>query len=422
MSPAPPKGSGFVNGMAKAFSALKMRSYRMLWFGILFSLMAMQIDLVARSWLAYNLSGSALVLGLVAAARGIPQLILSPLGGVAADRFDKRRLLVTAETIVFALALATAVLVHTGLIQIWHLIALGLLQGIVTPFSMPVRTALVPHLVEERQIPNALALESTARNINRVFAPAVAGVLIAVNPTLAFYATAGVYGLGVLTLMRLPRGLKGEGVRSGPFAEMMVGFRYILDRPPLIALLLLAYIPILLGMPFQQLLPVFQTDVFDVSPRALGFMYTAVGVGAIFGSMVVAYLADTPHKNKLQIMSGIAFGITLAAFALSTNYVLALGLLAVAGFMSSGYLTFNRMLVVLQTERPLYGRVMSVYGMTWSLMPLALLPIGALVDRFGAPASVAGSGLALSVTITLIALKFSHYYLKGSTRAPVQGD
>jgi MFS family permease len=422
MASAPPKGNGFINGMAKAFSALKMRSYRMLWFGILFSLMAMQIDLVARSWLAYNLSGSALTLGLVAAARGIPQLILSPLGGVAADRFDKRRLLVTAEVLVFGLALMTAVLVHTGLIQIWHLIVLGLLQGVVTPFAMPVRTALVPHLVEERQVPNALALESTARNINRVFAPAVAGVLIAINPTLAFYATAAAYGAGVLTLMRLPKGLKGEGERSGPFAEMMIGFRYIAERPPLIALLLLAYIPILLGMPFQQLLPVFQSDVLNVSPRALGFMYTAVGLGAIFGSMVVAYLADTPHKNKLQIMSGVAFGITLAAFALSTNYVLALGLLAVAGFMSSGYLTFNRMLVVLQTDRPLYGRVMSVYGMTWSLMPLALLPIGALVDRFGAPAAVAGSGLLLSLTITLIAFKFSHYYLKGSSKVPAQGD
>jgi MFS family permease len=422
MASAPPKGNGFINGMAKAFSALKMRSYRMLWFGILFSLMAMQIDLVARSWLAYNLSGSALTLGLVAAARGIPQLILSPLGGVAADRFDKRRLLVTAEVLVFGLALMTAVLVHTGLIQIWHLIVLGLLQGVVTPFAMPVRTALVPHLVEERQVPNALALESTARNINRVFAPAVAGVLIAINPTLAFYATAAAYGAGVLTLMRLPKGLKGEGERSGPFAEMMIGFRYIAERPPLIALLLLAYIPILLGMPFQQLLPVFQSDVLDVSPRALGFMYTAVGLGAIFGSMVVAYLADTPHKNRLQIMSGIAFGITLAAFALSTNYVLALGLLAVAGFMSSGYLTFNRMLVVLQTDRPLYGRVMSVYGMTWSLMPLALLPIGALVDRYGAPATIAGSGLLLSLTITLIALKFSQYYLKGSSKVPAQGD
>lgn len=422
MSPAPQTGSGFINGMAKAFGALKMRSYRFLWFGILFSLMAMQIDLVARSWLAYNLSGSALVLGIVAAARGIPQLILSPLGGVAADRFDKRRLLVTAETIVFGLALATAVLVHTGLIQIWHLVALGLMQGVVTPFSMPVRTALVPHLVEDRQVPNALALESTARNINRVFAPAVAGVLIAINPTLAFYATAAVYGLGVLTLMRLPGGLKGEGERAGPFAEMKIGFRYILDRPPLMALLLLAYIPILLGMPFQQLLPVFQSDVFNVSPRALGFMYTAVGLGAILGSMVVAYLADTPHKNKLQIISGVIFGVTLAAFALSTNYFLALGLLAVVGFMSSGYLTFNRMLVVLQTDRALYGRVMSVYGMTWSLMPLTLLPIGALVDRFGAPASVAGSGLLLSAIITLIALKFSHYYLKGSTRAPAQGD
>ena len=422
MAAGPRAGSGFAGGMAKAFGALKWRQYRMLWFGILFSLMAMQIDLVARSWLAYDLTGSALVLGLVAAARGIPQLILSPLGGVAADRFDKRRLLVTAESIVFCLALTTAVLVHTGLIEIWHLVALGLLQGIATPFSMPVRTALVPHLVEEHQVPNALALESTARNINRVFAPAVAGVLIAFNPTLAFYATAAVYGAGVLTLWRLPRGLRGDGERSGPFAAMMVGFRYITDRPPLMALLLLAYIPILLGMPFQQLLPVFQSDVLEVSPRALGFMYTAIGLGAIVGSMVVAYLADTEHKNKLQIMSGIAFGITLAAFAMSTNYVLALGLLAVAGFMSSGYLTFNRMLVVLQTERPLYGRVMSVYGMTWSLMPLALLPIGALVDRLGAPATVAGSGLLLSLTITIIALKFSQYYLKGPNRAAAQAD
>lgn len=422
MSAGPTSGSGLRGGLTRTFGALRWRQYRMLWFGILFSLMALQIDLVARSWLAYDLSGSALMLGLVAAARGIPQLVLSPFGGVAADRFDKRRLLVTAEAAVFTLALATAILVHTGLIEIWHLVVLGFLQGTITPFGMPVRTALVPHLVAESQVPNALALESTARNLNRVFAPAVAGMLIAVNPTLAFYAMAAAYGAAVLTLMRLPGGLRGDGERSGPFAAMMVGFRYILDRPALIALLLLAYIPILLGMPFQQLLPVFQSDVLKVSPRLLGFMYTATGVGAIFGSMVVAFLSDSPHKNKLQIASGVAFGITLAAFAMSTNYALSLVLLAVAGFMSSGYLTFNRMLVVLQTDRALYGRVMSVYGMTWSLMPLALLPIGALVDQFGAPATIAGSGLLLSTIIALIAIRFSHYYLKGSSPVSAQSD
>lgn len=422
MSAGPAQGSGLRGGLNRTFGALRWRQYRMLWFGILFSLMALQIDLVARAWLAYDLSGSALMLGLVAAARGIPQLVLSPLGGVAADRFDKRRLLVTAEALVFLLALATALLVHTGLIEIWHLVVLGFLQGTITPFGMPVRTALVPHLVEEAQVPNALALESTARNLNRVFAPAVAGMMIAVNPTFAFYAMAAAYGAAVLTLMRLPTGLRGDGERSGPFAAMMVGFRYIFDRPALIALLLLAYIPILLGMPFQQLLPVFQSDVLKVSPRLLGFMYTATGVGAIIGSMVVAYLADSPHKNKLQIASGIAFGITLAAFAMSTNYALSLVLLAVAGFMSSGYLTFNRMLVVLQTDRALYGRVMSIYGMTWSLMPLALLPIGALVDQLGAPATIAGSGLALSAIITFIAVRFAHYYLRGSSPVSAQSD
>lgn len=422
MRAQPGIGAGLKDGLSKTFGALRWPQYRMLWFGILFSLMALQIDLVARSWLAYDLSGSALMLGLVAAARGIPQLILAPIGGVAADRFDKRRLLVSAEALVFLLALTTALLVHSGLIQIWHLVVLGFLQGVITPFGMPVRTALVPHLVEESQVPNALALESTARNLNRVFAPAVAGMLIAIHPTLAFYAMAIAYGLAVLTLMQLPGGLRGDGDRSGPFEAMMVGFRYILARPAMVALLLLAYIPILLGMPFQQLLPVFQSEVLKVSPKLLGFMYTATGLGAIIGSMVVAYLSDSPHKNKLQIASGIAFGITLAAFAMSTNYALSLVLLAVTGFMSSGYLTFNRMLVVLQTDRPFYGRVMSIYGMTWSLMPLALLPIGGLVDQFGAPATIAGSGLALSVIITLISIRFAHYYLRGSNPASAQSD
>ncbi len=422
MTPGAQAGSGFKHGMVQAFGSLGLRDYRRLWFGMLFSLMALQIDLVARSWLAFDLTGSAFALGLVAAARGLPQLLLSPFGGVAADRFDKRRLLVTSELVVFCLALTNAILVHAGVIQVWHLALLGFCQGIANPFSMPVRTALVPHLVEDRHVPNALALESTARNINRVFAPALAGILLAWHPTLAFYAVAAAYGIGVLTLMGLPVGLRGDGERSGPLVEMMIGFRYIWARPSLMALLLLAYIPILLGMPFQQLLPVFQSEVLHMSERALGFMYTAVGLGAIAGSMAVAYFATTPHKNKLQIASGIAFGITLAAFALSTNYAVSLGLLSIVGFMSSGYLTFNRMLVVLQTDRALYGRVMSIYGMTWSLMPLALIPIGALADQFGAQITVAASGALLSLVIAGIALRFSHYYLAGAKKAPAQAD
>jgi MFS family permease len=360
---------GIRSGFVRSFSSLAVPQYRLLWLGMLFSIGAMQIDLVARAWLAYDLSGSGFTLGLVTAARGLPQLILSPYSGVAADRYDKRKLLVWSQSAVTLFALLNAVLVHAGVIQIWHLVALGLAQGVANPFTMPTRTALIPDLVPERQIANALALESTGRNINRIVSPALAGILLAVDPALAFYAIAITYGFAVLTLYRLPSGLRGEGAKGGAFREMGAGFRYVWERPSLFALLALAYVPILIGMPFQSLLPIFQRDVLRISEEALGFMYTAVGLGAIIGSVVVAAMAESPHKARIQIISGVAFGLFLFAFALSRNYTLSILLLLLVGFFSTGYLTLNRLLVGLQTERAMYGRVMAIYGMTWSIMP-----------------------------------------------------
>lgn len=407
---------------SRTFASLANPQYRLLWLGMLYSIGAMQVDLVARAWLAYDLSGSGLTLGLVTAARGLPQLLLSPYSGVAADRYDKRKLLVWSQSAVFGLALINAVLVHAGVIQIWQLIALGLAQGIATPFTMPTRTALIPDLVETRQIPNALALESTGRNINRVFAPALAGICLAISPALAFYVIAVGYGLAVLTLYRLPHGLRGEGGKQGAGKEMLAGFRYIWDRPSLFALLALAYVPILIGMPFQSLLPIFQKDVLKISESALGFMYTGIGVGAIVGSVMVAAIAESPHKNRIQIGSGIIFGIFLFLFALSTNYVLSLALLLLVGFFSTGYLTTNRLLVGLQTERGMYGRVMAIYGMTWSLMPIALLPFGILVDIFGVSATVAASGALVAAFITIIALAFSRYFLATRETPTIEGS
>ena len=389
---------------------------------MLFSIGAMQIDLVARAWLAYDLTGSGLALGLVAASRGLPQLILAPFGGVAADRFDKRRLLVYSQSAVFILASVNAALVVTGVIEVWHLAVLGLLQGFTTPFTMPTRTALVPDLVPEAQIPNALALESTGRNINRIVSPALAGVLLAIAPGLAFIAIAVVYGAAVLTLYALPRGLRGEGSKKGTFGDMAEGFRYIYARTALFALIALAFIPILLGMPFQSLLPVFQKDVLDISESQLGFMYTAVGLGAIVGSIFVAYLSNSRHIGKLQMGSGAIFGLTLALFATSTSYVLSMALLVVVGFFSTGYLTFNRMLVAMQTDRAVFGRVMAIYGMTWSLMPLALLPLGALVDVFGVQSVVGGAGIAVALIVTAAAVVFSGQLLASPAGASAPGD
>ncbi len=388
--------------LQRAFSALTLPQFRTLWLGMFFSLGAMQTEIVARSWLAFDLSGSAFLLGVVAMARSIPLVILSPIAGVAADRFDRRNLLVASQTAMFVLAVLNAVLVHAGVIEIWHLFVIGLLQGIAFPFTMPTRTAFMSVLVGQKHMANALALDSTGRNLNMIAAPAIAGILIAWNPTVAFYCVAVFYALAVLTLINLPSGSRGNATAGGTVQQMLFGFRYILGSRVLSMFILLSIVPILIGMPFQQLLPVFQKDVLDVGAEALGLMYAMVGVGALFGSLGAAYFANSPNMGRAQIACGLGFGVALIGFALSPVYALSLGLLLVIGLTSQTYMTINRSLLMLNTDPNLYGRVMSVYVMQWYLMPVALLPLGALSDWTGVSVTIALCGLVITLFMMAI--------------------
>ncbi|MFH1169184.1 MAG: MFS transporter [Chloroflexota bacterium] len=391
-------------GLSQAFNSLSIPQFRVLWFGMFFSMSAMQINIVARSWLAYDISGSGLMLGVVALARGLPQIIMSPFGGVAADRFDKRKLLILSQSSLCFLALLNAVLVNLGIIQIWHLVVIGLLQGMVFPFTMPTRQAYIPELVGEAQLPNALAVDSSGRNLNRVLAPSLAGLLIAWHPTIAFYAIAILYLGAVLTLYRLPAPRMTDASHSSAVEAMTAGFRYIISHRKLLSLIAIGFLTVIFGMPFQELLPVFQATVLRVGPAELGFMYTAAGIGALAGSLAVAFRSDHPRKGLLQVISGVGFGVMLIPFAISSTYWLSLVLLVLVGFTSQASLTFNRMLVLIDTDRNMYGRVMGIYMMTWSLMPIATLPMGALVDAVGAPLTIAVAGGLLAVSIIALAL------------------
>jgi MFS family permease len=377
------------------FQSLQIDQFRILWIGMLFSMAAIQMNIIARAWLAYDISGLGFAIGLVAISRGIPQLICSPFGGVAADRIEKRKLLVIAQSILVGVSLMTAILVHAGIVQIWHLMLLGVIQGSAAPFMMPTRTALMSDLVGERKLPNAIALDSTGRNLNRVMAPAIAGLLLAWSPAIAFYVITLLYAVAVMMMLRLPESNPEDGESDGVLADAAYGFRYIRQQPALIMLIGLAFFMVMLGMPFQQLLPVFQSDVFNVGPSQPGFMYTAVGIGAIVASLAVAYLSESRRKILILIGSGAGFGVSLLLFAVSGVYLLALGFLILVGFMSQAFMTMNKTLIMLNTDKKLYGRVMSVYQMAFSLMPLALLPMGLLVDSIGPSITVAAAGLIL---------------------------
>ena len=396
--------SGQSSTRVGTFSAFQIPNFRLLWLGMLFSMGAMQMNLIDRSWLAYHISGSGLELGLVALGRGLPQLILAPFGGAAADRFDKRKLLIFSQFSLTFLALINAVLVQFNVIQIWHLIVIGVFQGILFPFTMPTRTAYIGELVDEKRFSNALALDSTGRNLNRVIAPSLGGLLIAVSPALAFYAIAFFYLLAGLTLIRLPSA-KAVRVRTHSMMnDVIVGLRYLKARSALVLLIGMAFVMVLLGGPYQQLLPVVQVDVLHVGPTALGLMYTAVGIGAVFGSLAAVYASESPHKRKIQLGAGIAVGLSLAGFAFSTSIVPAIVFLVIVGFMTDGYFTINRILVMLETDREFYGRVVSIYMMTWSLMPVALVPMGALVDTVGAPITIGVAAIILAAFIAGITI------------------
>lgn len=398
--------------LGRMFAALALPKFRDLWLGMLFSMGGMQIEMVAKSWLAYDLSGSAFLLGVVALARSLPQLILSPYAGVVADKFDRRKVLLISQTCMLVVSLAAALLVQLGIIQVWHLLVLGLLQGLAFPFTMPTRTAFMSDLVGRKDMANALALDSTGRNLNLILAPSLAGILLAINPMLAFYASAIMYALAVLLLFKLPTGSRGGAGKGGTFSEMAYGFQYIWGNKVVFALMAMSAVPILLGMPFQQLLPVFQADVLDVGESRLGFMYAAVGVGALVGSLGAAYFAGSTQMARIQLACGLLFGIFLAAFALSGIYLLALLFLLMIGLFSQTYLTINRSLMMLNTDPALYGRVTSVQIMAWYFMPISLLPMGFIADQVGVAITVAGAGMLVTLLIAGAAAKFPALFLR----------
>jgi MFS family permease len=386
------------------FMSLRIAGFRTLWFGMLFSMAATQMNVVARSWLAFDISGAALAIGLVAVARGLPAFIITPFSGVAADRLDRRTLLIVTQIVLVVLSLATALLVQTGRIQVWHLMVIGFLQGMVFPFSMPTRTAMMSDLVGEDMLPNAIALDATGRNLNRVVAPAVGGLLLAVSPTITFYVIAVCFACATVTMLKLPSNKPDVIGDQSVLSDAVAGFRYVAARRTLLGLIAVSGFVVLIGMPYTQFLPVFQSQVLDVGEVALGGMFAAIGVGAIIASLSVASISEPDVLRKVLIVSGLGFGVSLFVFSLSTNYLLTVGMLVLVGMTSQCYLTVNKTLVMLETDRALYGRVMSVYMMAWAIMPFFILPEGAIVDGVGAQLTFAVAGALLLAAIVAVVL------------------
>jgi MFS family permease len=391
-----------ISGWRTTFSSLENRAYRLYWISLLASFSAQQMLLLVRGWLVYDLTDSALALGLVSAAAGVPILLFSLYGGVIVDRVDKRKLLIVTQALTAMATLTIAVLISTGAIALWHLIIAAIANGLILSFDLPGRQAIIPQLVEQRQIMNAVALGSGATNLTRVIAPALGGVLVGVMGIdgvyyliVACYVASAAFLLTMPALLTPTRDSKAT-VRS----DLIEGLRYIRRSSVLPALLAMAIVPIAFGMPYMMLMPVFAIDVFNMGASGLGYLMAAAGIGALAGSFLVASLGDFKHKGVLLLVASASFGVFLILFANSNYFYIALFFLLGVGMANSIYMATNNTLLQINTEDRMRGRVMSLYMMTIGLLPIAVLPASAIAESLGGSIAV-GVGGAILLIFTL---------------------
>lgn len=401
----------------RPFEALDERDFRNLWVGMLPGTMAMQMGMVTTGYVAYDISRSAASVSYVSLGMGIPMLFLGLFGGVVADRFPKRRTLMFTQTLIGITAALNATLVLSGVIQIWHLFLISALQGTAFAFNMPSRQAFVAQLISRERLMAAVALNQAGMNFSRVIGPSIAGALIAVPFIGAggvYVIMTGMYAFVVLSLFRIPQA--GDPVREkrpSPLRSLRDGLGYVHNNGVVFTLLLLAFIPVILGMPYQALMPVFARDVFHVGSGGLGLLLTLNGLGALAGSLIVAGSTSFRHRGMLQIGFGVMFGLSIALFAFGQSFYIALGALLIVGLASAGFQSLNSTLVMNNTDPAYHGRVMSVYMLTFSAMPLGVVPFGWLADHYGAPISIGIGGLLLAGIITIVgALHPSYRHIK----------
>jgi MFS family permease len=381
------------------FASLSIVPYRFLWIAMLCSFGGMQMQMIARGFLAYKIGGTAESIAWTSLGMGIPMLIFPLVGGAVADRFERRRLMIISQFATAVVAFVVAVLVQTGAINLWDLFFAGFVQGTIFSFSGPARQSFIPEIVPEDKLMNAIALNNAGMNLTRIGGPALAGMLIGIswfNIQGVFYLQAALNIVALSLLFVMPGVNERKGAAVGPsgqkissstmMKDLADGLRYVRSSPILLTLLMMGIMPMLIGSSYQNFLPVFAKDVFghgDRNASGLGWMSTMTGVGAIFGSLAVASLANFPRRTLLQLIAGLGYGLSMAFFAVQHDFIFALAGLVCLGVASDFFQSLNATLVVSASDPEYYGRVMSLNMMSFALMPFGTLPLGYLADWIG---------------------------------------
>ncbi len=376
--------------------ALRSRNYRLFFSGQSVSLIGTWMTRVATSWLIYRLTHSAFLLGFATFVGQAPLFFLTPLAGVWVDRWNRQRTLVVTQALSMLQSFALAILALTGRIQVWEVILLMLMQGLINAFDMPGRQAFLVQMVDDRaDLPNAIALNSSMVNAARLIGPAVGGIIIAaVGEGYCFLIDGLSYIAVIISLLAMH--VKPAAPRSRTkkvFQELAEGWQYVTRSVPIRSILLLLALVSLLGMPYTVLMPVFAAHVLGGGPHTLGILMACIGVGALAGALALATRRTVLGLGKVIPISATMFGAALIGFGFSKFLWLSMLLLTVTGFGMMRHMAASNTILQTILEDEKRGRVMAFYAMSFAGMsPFGSLLAGLVASKIGAPKTVIISG------------------------------
>src|ERR1041385_7535300 len=400
-------------GVSEMFRALRHRNFRLFWSGAFLSNTGTWMQAVAQGWLVLQLSNSPFWLGVDGFMATAPGLVLTLAGGVFADLFDRRKLLIYTQAVAGLAALTLGVLVLTHVVKVWMVLCLSFVTGCCMSLAGPSYMALVFDLVGHRDLANAIALNSTQFQLARAIGPVFAGIGFKLFGLPGCFIANGISFVFVVIAMLMvkfnrpeasdgapPRSVRQKGVFLG---DLIAGFRYVAGRPRVSMLLVISAVSSLFGAPYIYMTPVFARDILHFGETGLALLQGTAGAGGVFGCLCLAYLGDFRHKGWFVLLGILAFSICLVGFSLSTNVRLSLFFLFALGFgIVCSVAVTNTLLQKLVTDE-MRGRVMSMFMLSFiGAMPIGNLIAGAASHRFGAPHTLAAGGVVITIFVVLV--------------------
>jgi MFS family permease len=395
-SESSPKTGSIYN--LKAFSSLKYIDCRWLMLANLASFMAIGMQQLTRGWLVLRLTNdSPLALSLVTMSFALPMTFMSLVGGVLADRLPKRKLMITSQTTVFLTVLLLATLDYAGIIQFWHLIVIGIINGSVVSLNMPSRQSIFSDIVPDDELMGAIALNNSATNSTRLVGPSLAGFLIIFIGTAGvFYLIAGIHLVSLIFICLLKTGINPKGKNQKSVTkDMAEGFRYAKSNPIILGLVILSLVPSIFGFPYVALLPAWARESLNAHSLGLGALEACMGFGSLLGTLILASFNNLKNRGRFLIINGLVWGIVLVLFAGCSAYYSALPGIFIVGFMSSIFMALNNTLMQVKSSEEMRGRMVSLSTMTFGIMPLSAVPFGVVAEHIGTPYSLMIAGAIL---------------------------